>query len=464
MLFNSFEFAVFFIIVLVGAFILQEINLYRKLFLIVASFIFYMHWKVDYGWLLAGSILFNFYIAKLIGEASVQKRRKILIVFAVFGNLLLLSVYKYTNFFIGNINFFFNLAHLKNIKAVDIVLPIGISFFTFQAISYIVDVYKNKIKPASLTDTALYISFFPHLIAGPIIRAIQIIPQFAETKAIRHDNLITGTHRIFWGLIKKMVIADNLAVFVNQAFAGHSEYNWLTLLLGVYAFAFQIYCDFSGYSDIAIGCFRILGYNILENFNLPYMAKDFSDFWKRWHISLSSWLRDYLYIPLGGNRLGNNRTLINLMITMFLGGLWHGARWTFVIWGLLHGIYLVIQKLLEGRIKLPDNPLMTSIRMFVTFQLVCLAWIFFRAESFSSAMSILSSILTLKEGVQFIPADALILLALSFGFHFAKYRMPLYEKFLSMPYYIRYFAYSVGFFLLFFNKASLSSQFIYFQF
>lgn len=464
MLFNSISFAIFFTIVLIVVFLLERKNTPKKIFLILASFFFYMFWKADYAWLLGGSILFNFTSAKLIAKIQNPGKRKLYITLAIAGNLLLLCIFKYADFIIININYLMSLFNLGPIKPLNIILPIGISFFTFQAMCYIIDVYKGKIKPASLVDTSLYISFFPHLIAGPIIKAVQIIPQFDVVKILRNENFVIGSHRIFWGLIKKMVIADNLAIFVNQVFGAHSQYNWLTQLIAVYAFAFQIYCDFSGYSDIAIGCFRIMGYEIAENFNLPYIATDFSDFWKRWHISLSTWLRDYLYIPLGGNRKGIRRTYINVMITMFLGGLWHGAKWTFVFWGILHGIYLMAQKFFEKKIVIPKNALTDFLKIFLTFQLVCLTWIFFRAENFHSACGMLFSIVTFKGGTLYLTGGVMVLLFVSFLLHILKGRFQMYNIFMSLPYQIRYAAYSIGIFLLFFNKASVSTQFIYFQF
>ncbi|MFH1593973.1 MAG: MBOAT family protein [Candidatus Omnitrophota bacterium] len=464
MLFNSVAFAVFFPVVLAIVFLLQEKNTYKKVFLVAASLFFYAHWNASYGWLIVGSILFNYFIAGIIARSQNARKRKLLVSFAIAGNLLLLGTFKYTNFVIDNINSLDSLINIGPITPVNIVLPIGISFFTFQAMSYVIDVYRRRTRHASFIDTALFISFFPQLIAGPIIRATQVIPQFSKTRLLRFDNLVLGSHRIFWGLIKKMVIADNLAIFVNHAFAQHAEYNWLTLLLAAYAFGFQIYCDFSAYSDIAIGCMKIMGYDIPENFNLPYIASGFSDFWKRWHISLSSWLKDYLYIPLGGNRMGLERTYVNVMITMFLGGLWHGARWTFVIWGLLHGFYLVMEKLTEKKIKLPENPIANFLKIFVTFQLISLAWIFFRAENFSQGYAIARSILTLKTGTVFLTPGALTLLLACFAIHILRARVAVYKVFMSLPYYVRYFAYSTGIFLLFFNKSSLSSQFIYFQF
>lgn len=464
MLFNSIAFAIFLPIVLSITFLLQGKNLYKKIFLIIASFFFYMYWKPAYGWLLAGSITFNYFFAQLIGKTSDKKKRKLYLIFTIAGNLLFLSFYKYANFIIDNINSVVPYINLSPFTQANILLPIGISFFTFQAMSYVIDIYKRRANVASFVDTTLYISFFPQLIAGPIVRANQIIHQFSEAKAFRKDNFTWGTHRIFWGLIKKMVVADNLAIFVNQVFSQHQDYGWASLLIAAYAFGFQIYCDFSGYSDIAIGCFKIMGYSIPENFNLPYMASSFSNFWKRWHISLSSWLKDYLYIPLGGNRKSVNRVYLNIMITMFLGGLWHGAKWTFVIWGALHGAYIVAEKMLEKRRKLPDNPLFQFLKVFIIFQLVSFAWIFFRAESLSSAMGIATSIVTLKGGIFSVPAGVWVLLAAMITLHIAKSRFLTYDYFMSLPYYVRYFVYSSGIFLLFFNKSGLSSQFIYFQF
>lgn len=463
MLFNSLEFAFFLPVVLAVIFLLRGQKLYKKLFLIAASLFFYASWNYVYLWVLIGSILFNYFCSRAL-SASEASGKKLILIFAVSGNIFLLCVYKYSDFIIDNFNFTLSRMKIHTLPPLGILLPIGISFFTFQSISYIIDVYKKRIPPAGLVNLSLYISFFPHLIAGPIIRPAQILPQMENANTLQKENLAAGFHRIFWGLIKKMVIADNLAIFVNHVFSRQQDCGWLTLVTAVYAFAFQIYCDFSGYSDIAIGCFKILGYDIAENFNLPYAAGDFSDFWRRWHISLSGWLRDYLYIPLGGNRWGIKRTYFNLIVTMLLGGLWHGAKWTFVIWGMMHGLYLAAQKAIEKHIVLPKSPLFSFLKVFVTFQLVCLAWVFFRAESLLSAAGILSGIVTLRPGANFITGNITLLLFTCIILHFLKYRFPVYKMFISLPYYVRYFAYSIGVFLLFFNKAGTSSQFIYFQF
>lgn len=329
--------------------------------------------------------------------------------------LLALSYFKYTNFFIDSFAGIFHLDH----KSLSIVLPIGISFYTFSAISYIVDVRRGKVLPRGLMDVALYLSFFPKLVSGPIQRSSDFFEQANTRLNIGWQSFSCGVQIFIFGLFKKIVLADRLSVFVDQVYATPAAFGSTTILLAVIAYSLQIYLDFSGYSDMAIGIARILGFNLPRNFNLPYLSHNVTELWKRWHISLSSWLLDYLYISLGGNRKGKARTYINLILTMILGGLWHGANWTYIIWGLLHGVALAVHKAwmtLTGSPNKKAGPLPTFLSIIVTFMFTTFCWIFFRAESISDAFFIISRIVSFESGLEqpymwFFIAATLVLVA-----------------------------------------------------
>ena len=290
----------------------------------------------------------------------------------------------------------------------EILLPVGISFYTFQSLSYTIDVYRGKIEAErSFADVALYIAFFPQLVAGPIVKAGDFIPQLHEDRNISLKGLEEGVQIFVFGLFKKLVIADNIALLVDAVYANPAEFHALTVVLAVAAYSMQIYCDFSGYSDMAVGCARVLGYELCRNFNLPYLSKNVTEFWKRWHISLSTWLQEYLYIPLGGNRKGTVRTYVNLMLTMLIGGLWHGAAWTFIIWGGVHGLALVVHKLwIKQRKGSSDSAFGTACSILLTFVFVSLALVFFRAGSFKTAFLVFRAIFTWQSGVVFISSWA----------------------------------------------------------
>lgn len=323
-----------------------------------------------------------------------DRRRKIFLLLSVVINLSILGFFKYFNFFSDNLTALtqslFN--YTPGFVTLKVVLPVGISFFTFQTMSHTIDVYRRRMPATkSLVELSAYVAFFPQLVAGPIERGAHLLPQFQRSRKLNKDHFREGMWLIFWGLYKKVVVADNMARLVNAAFGpcdrfsfSEASINGIYLLLAVYAFAIQIYCDFSGYSDIARGTARLMGFDIMLNFNLPYFSKNPSEFWQRWHISLSSWLRDYLYIPLGGNRDGLQKTLRNLTITMVLGGLWHGAAWTFVIWGAFHGLILVICRLFSKGSNERKSVGVSLVQVFVTFHLVCLGWLFFRAQNLAT--------------------------------------------------------------------------------
>ncbi|MFN3167567.1 MAG: MBOAT family O-acyltransferase [Phycisphaeraceae bacterium] len=389
MTFNSVTYFVFLGIVL-AAYYLLKLRL-QNILLLAASYVFYGWWDYRFLSLLAISTVVDYSMGRVLeGQARLGVRRTALWVSLV-TNLGILGFFKYFNFFADS---FTELSHSVGFEVnpvvLQIILPVGISFYTFQTMAYTIDVYRGKMAPVrNFIDFALYVSFFPQLVAGPIERAQTLIPQIQTQRKLTPDKLNGGGYLILVGLFKKVVIADNCAPFVERCFDNPELYPAAGLMLGVWLFAVQIYCDFSGYTDIARGTAKLLGFDLMVNFRQPYFATNITDFWRRWHISLSSWLRDYLYIPLGGNRGSKLFTYRNLMLTMLLGGLWHGAAWTFVVWGGLHGLYLMVHKIAMGDRKpaLQTNWNLRALCFaFLTFQLVCLTWVFFRAPDFSTAM------------------------------------------------------------------------------
>jgi alginate O-acetyltransferase complex protein AlgI len=346
----------------------------------------------------------DYVTALILPQVTTTWKRRTLLIGSISTNLALLAFFKYTNFLIGSALTSLNVFGFKNDPFVlNIILPLGISFYTFETISYIVDVYQGKIKPVrNLLDYALYIMFFPHLVAGPIVRPRDFLPQLQQTKRWNWDRLQLGMQFFLVGLFKKAVIADQLATIADPIFAKPDAYATSSIWLGVLCYAVQIYCDFSGYSDMAVGLAHTLGFKLPKNFNLPYFAANITDFWRRWHISLSSWLRDYLYIPLGGSRHGELATYRNLMLTMLLGGLWHGASWTFVMWGLYHGILLSLHR----AIKLPSwlgHAVFKPFFVAATFLAVCVGWVFFRAQTFAEAGLILQKMAWITPGKSIDP-------------------------------------------------------------
>ncbi|WP_372364534.1 MBOAT family protein [Candidatus Uabimicrobium sp. HlEnr_7] len=369
----------------------------RRWWILLCSYVFYGWWDSRFLLLIAFSTGIDFLIARSLYESSCSNKRRMLLITSICTNLAILSFFKYCNFFIDSASFLMIelFGQHTNVKSLQIILPVGISFYTFQSMSYTIDVYKKKMSPEkNWVIFASYIAFFPQLVAGPIVRAKQLLPQFQQDREFNWQEFTLGFAQILVGYFKKIVVADSLAMVVDQIFTAPNSFNALNIFLGIFLYSFQIYCDFSGYSDIAIGLARMLGFHFPRNFNTPYFSKNFSEFWTRWHISLSSWLRDYLYIPLGGNRYGVVNTCKNLMITMLLGGLWHGANWKFVFWGLLHGIFLILQRFSSPifnkcceAIHLPKI-LRLLFAIFITYLLTCVAWVFFRSDSFSKAINV----------------------------------------------------------------------------
>ena len=342
MLFNSLQFIAFFIIIVSIYFTIP--HRYRWLLLLAASYYFYMCWKVEYIFLIIISTIVAYITGILMGRERTRERRKKYLVFSLAVNLGLLAAFKYFNFFNSNLRELFNFFNIfYDVPEFDVLLPVGISFYTFQTLSYSIDIYRGDRPPEkSLGIFALYVSFFPQLVAGPIERSTSLLPQFFERKEFNYERVTSGLRKIAWGMFKKVVIADRLAVVVDQVYGSPEDFAGPAVLIATFFFAYQIYCDFSGYSDIAIGTARILGFDLITNFKRPYFARSIREFWQRWHISLSTWFRDYLYIPLGGNRVKRPRYYINLIIVFLICGLWHGANWTFIVWGALHGSYMII--------------------------------------------------------------------------------------------------------------------------
>lgn len=429
MLFNSNVFVIFFCAVFVLVLVLNKRVWARNLFLLVASYFFYASWD----WRFLGLIFISTIVDYMCGLAldtsrfqdngtslRTRQRRAILLVSLV-TNLGILGFFKYYDFFIASaVEALALIGFQAHTSVLGIILPVGISFYTFQTLSYTIDVYRGRIPTErNLLNFALFVAFFPQLVAGPIERAANLLPQMRRSGSITLEGIYSGFWLICWGMFKKVVIADNIAPVVDMVFAEPSP-SATMVLIGVYGFAIQIYCDFSGYTDIARGVARCLGFNLMLNFNLPYFATNPSDFWRRWHISLSTWLRDYLYIPLGGNRLGTRRTYFNLMSTMVLGGLWHGAAWTFIAWGAYQGALLCIHRAMKPwleRTFSPKSRLMQGVwyiaRVVLFFQLVCIGWLFFRAESLSQVGVFLSN-LFFGGGVpqQSLPTERVLLFVL----------------------------------------------------
>lgn len=400
MLFNSWQFLIFFPTVVILFFALP--GRYRQALLLLASYYFYMCWKAEYLFLILVSTLIDYTAGILMGKTERLARRRLYLILSLLTNLGLLFTFKYFNFFNDSFRLLFRHFNLiYHVPALKVLLPVGISFYTFQTLSYTIDVYRGKKEPErNLVVFALYVAFFPQLVAGPIERSTRLLPQFYEKMEFDYERVKNGLLLMVWGFFKKVVIADRLAIYVNQVYGSPGDFSGPVLLLATYFFAFQIYCDFSGYSDIAIGAAQVMGYRLMLNFNRPYFSKSISEFWKRWHISLSSWFRDYLYIPLGGNRVARWRWYANLFIVFLVSGLWHGANWTFVVWGGLHGSYLLISIWTDGfrafvrrKIGLEKHPaLKKAIRVAVTFHLVLFSWIFFRAQSLTEALFIIRNI------------------------------------------------------------------------
>ncbi|MHC5538434.1 MBOAT family O-acyltransferase [Singulisphaera rosea] len=471
MLFNSFHFAYFFTLLFPLYWVLRHRA--QNLLLLIASYYFYACWEPKFLALLILSTVMDYACGLAVDRIEDARKRKLFVALSMFLNLGMLGFFKYYNFFaeslqaaLGRAGISVPLAHL------EVVLPIGISFYTFQSMSYVIDVYRRDIKPTrNIIEFAAFVSFFPHLVAGPIMRPTTLLPQIEKPRRFDLMQFYQGAYLIFWGLTKKIVIADNLAVIVNDLFGKWQTIDGGLALIAIYGFAFQIYCDFSGYTDVARGIAKCLGMELALNFNLPYFATSPQDFWSRWHISLSTWLRDYLYIPLGGSRGSQVKLYRNLMLTMIIGGLWHGAAWTFVLWGFYQGVILVLHRLSRpwlDRIH-PTEPIdracWKAVRIVVTFHLVCFGWLIFRASSIEQLRGMIDAIVFRPA----IPASAYILPVAIVTLPLIIYQALQYlsrdlDVMAKTPWYVRSVFYTCCFYAIILGGQFGGGQFIYFQF
>ncbi len=422
MLFNSFQFLLFFPIVTIIYFLLP--HKLRWLYLLISSCIFYISFIPVYIFILFFTIIID-YVAAIMIENKQGRKRKIFLILSIIANVGVLAVFKYYNFFIDNINTLFNDINIKtySFPLLNIILPIGLSFHTFQAMSYTIEVYRGKQKAEKHFGIyALYVMFWPQLVAGPIERPQNMLHQFYTRHSFNNEHIAKGLRLMLWGFFLKVVIADRLALYVDAVYNNVGEHNGTTLLLATLFFAFQIYCDFAGYSYIAIGSAQVMGFNLMTNFNHPYFSKSIAEFWQRWHISLSTWFRDYLYIPLGGNRVSIQRWYFNLFFVFLISGLWHGANWTFIIWGGSNGLYLVFALItnkwwnaVNRRIGITRyQRIYNVIRILTTFVLIDFAWIFFRANTISDAFIIIKKIFSAR-GTLFTFSDPALIPYSIFG-------------------------------------------------
>lgn len=473
MLFNSIEFLVFFPVVTTLFFLLP--HRYRWSLLLAASCFFYMFFKPEYILILAFTIVIDYFAGLLLEKEQDRRKKKIYLIASLVANIGVLAIFKYYNFINDNITGIATLFDIKNpIPYLTILLPIGLSFHTFQAMSYTIEVYRgNQKAERHFGIYSLYVMFYPQLVAGPIERPQNILHQFHEKKYFTYDNAVQGLNLILYGLFMKIVIADRLAVYVNKVYADIDNASSLSVLMAVCFFSFQIYCDFAGYSNIARGTAKFMGYDLMVNFNRPYLAQSIPEFWSRWHISLSTWFRDYLYIPLGGNRVSAPRWYFNLFIVFLISGLWHGANWTFIVWGALHGIYVVfanVTKSYQQRITevlmLDRVPwLLVGINRVWVFVLVTFAWIFFRAENFTQASKIISKIVVFDSSFNLIQLTAgtgplnILLSLFAIGLLFLTYKLPSQLKLRNNL----AFLFVTSFFIIILGK-DVAAEFIYFQF
>lgn len=471
MIFTSFTFIIFFTILL-GFFLFSKNQNYRIYLLLVASYIFYGWWNIKYLVLIFVISFTGWLLGSLIDKAEDQKKRKAYLVTSLVICLSILTYFKYTNFFLDSVNHIFD---IKGRPLIEILLPVGISFFTFQTLSYTLDIYRRQIKPCdSLVKFCLFVSFFPQLVAGPIVRASEFLPQLDKQIKLKGENLLLGSQLFLGGALQKIFIADNLSHFIDLVYKSPDIYASITLWLAVLAYSIQIFGDFSGYSLMAIGIAKMLGFSLPKNFNMPYCAQSITEFWRRWHISLSFWLRDYLYIALGGNRQGIVRTQINMFITMLLGGLWHGASWNFVIWGALHGIALGLNRVwsyyCSDKVKnFLGNRLYLLISWLSTLLFVSLLWIPFRSPNFETTLIIFDRLFLANNGIVWLHTPTLLILGCVIIWHLMyqfKSRLlldfPVRAAQLNSYKYL-FILFVVTYLLLLFSSND-ASPFIYFQF
>jgi len=469
MLFNSLDFAVFFPLVFIVHWLLPGKSLrLQNVWILFSSYLFYSFWDYRFLALILLSTLCDYLIANKLRDSSEESIRKLLLFSSLAVNLGLLGFFKYFNFFVESFSSSFTLLGLSlEAERLEIVLPVGISFYTFQTLSYTIDVYRKKIQPTrDFVSFASFVSFFPQLVAGPIERAKNLLPQFEQQRTFNLEQGRAGLRLILWGLFKKVVVADNCAVFVNQLFDNPSSFNSIELIIGAVLFSFQIYCDFSGYSDVAIGSARLLGIKLQRNFAYPYFATNIVEFWRRWHISLTDWFRDYLYYPLGGNRVSSAKWLRNVFLVFLVSGLWHGANWTFVVWGLMHALVYVLFVKFELAGK--QSGFLAGLS---TFFFVTLCWVVFRAESLSAAIEYYACMFSRTKGLGewslntvYLANTSLVVVCLLFLERLGREQDNVLESVAEkLP---RPFSILINYMLLLaiLSLAGPSEQFIYFQF
>jgi alginate O-acetyltransferase complex protein AlgI len=437
MLFTRTEFLFFIIALLALLFIIRE-NRARKCILLAANFYFYMWWNWHFLALLLIPIISDYQIGKYLAETKLLRKRRLLLIASLIINLGILGVFKYYNFFVSSLQNLLSPLGL-NLKTLSIILPLGISFYTFRTLSYTIDLYRKKIEPCkSLLDYAVFVSFFPTIIAGPIVRASELLPQLARPVFLGLNNVLSGSRSFVIGLFMKVFVADNIAPYTDYVFGNVNVFNSLTIWLAAFGYSMQLYCDFAGYSLMAIGTAKTIGYDLPDNFNFPYLSKNIADFWRRWHITLSNWIRDYLYIGLGGNRKGQIRTYFNLLTAMALCGLWHGAAWTFVIWGLFHGVALALHRLwgttsIKSVISKNGNVdyAYKVLSFLATMLTVVTGWVIFRADSFSNALTFLDKMFYLCSGIAWYHPFVIFVLVFFIIIHFSEYYQ--WGKYLTLP-------------------------------
>lgn len=478
MLFNSMTFLLFFVLIVLLYYLLPQKH--RWILLLTGSYYFYMSWKAEYIILIIASTVIDYTCGLQIGKAERQSRKRLFLIISLLSNLGILFAFKYFNFFNESARAVFNsLSIAYHVPELNVLLPVGISFYTFQTLSYTIDIYRGKMQPERHFGIfALFVSFFPQLVAGPIERAKNLLPQFFKKIDFNPARVQDGLRQMLWGFFKKVVVADMLAFYVNIIYNDVHAHSGLQMLIATYFFAFQIYCDFSGYSDIAIGAARILGFDLMKNFNMPYFSRSIPEFWRRWHISLSSWFKDYLYIPLGGNRCTVPRWYFNIFVVFLVSGLWHGADWKFVIWGGLHGLYQLVslvtkdfRKKVVQVLHIPRK-LHTLWQMLVTFHLVFFSWIFFRANSMADALFIVRNMFTnfgtftnLTAGwgkYNFFVAIAAVFILLAS--EIVRFNVDYKKLTQRPPAILRWGIYYLLILLLILFGVDFNTQFIYFQF
>jgi len=477
MLFNSFQFLLFFPTIIIIYFLIPV--KYRWILLLAGSYYFYMCWKVEYIFLILFSTIIDYVVGLQMGRTQIRKKRRFLLMISLFTNLGLLFAFKYFNFFNESFRELFHHFDMSySVPAIDVLLPVGISFYTFQTLSYSIDVYRGAKEPEKHFGIfALYVSFFPQLVAGPIERSSRLLPQLNNLPKFEYSNVVEGLKRMLWGFFKKVVIADRLAIYVTSVYNNQEHHNGTSLLLATFFFTFQVYCDFSAYSDIAIGAARVMGVDLMENFKRPFMAKSVNELWRRWHISLTTWFRDYLYIPLGGNRVVRWRWYINIMIVFVVSGLWHGAAWTFVIFGFLQGVFLIVPLIFRDTwswlskskfaVSLPS--IYSAGNILLSFVLFSFSLFVFRSLSMSDAVDIFIKFFN-DWGPVYVGDDSTFVYSIFFILMLIvieleqEFKITKINLFNNHNYLVRNFSYAALVIIILLFGVFDGGQFIYFQF